>query len=117
MITWDWKSKYGEMIINNRGNEFTINLYTGNCLLIGLHEFKDPATGEDKYNMYTFFIDDTHAKRCLGLVKGYDSIFDDNTQLVKLRFDKSKAKNMTKLITLFAKAFDNLTIEIYKSEK
>ena len=77
--------------------------------------------GVEKYNVFSFFADDKHMKNCLGLSKGYENIFDDgNDNVLKMiRFNKKKIgkTNLSKLVSAFAKAFDNITIEIYSEEE
>lgn len=127
-LNWRWEDKIGEMIIKQYRNvgdessakEFTISLYEGNALLIMLNEFKN-ENGEDVWNMFSFFVDKTHAKKCLGLQKNGDgelvNIFDEVWQkCLKIRINKRKSHNWKDIITLFSQAFDNLTIEIYNDE-
>lgn len=123
-INWLWKDKCGEATIKQlRKNgdeseckEFTVSLYEGNAFLIMLYEYTDDD-GQEMYNMFSFFVDKTHAKKCLGLQKNGDgefvNMFDDNWQkLTKLRINKAKCRYKD-IVSMFAQAFDNLTIEIY----
>ena len=118
-LYWDWKDKVGEAIFeSNVGQEYTINLYKGNAFLIFINEYKETdEKGEEHnmYNLYSFFCDEAHAKRCLGLVKGTDNIFSDGFyRMKKIRINKEKYSYTNKLVSMLVKAFDNLDIEIYK---
>jgi hypothetical protein len=62
-LHWDWNNKIGELLINQNGKEFTINIYKGNALAIFIHEFTDKE-GVERYNMYNFFCDKEHFKNC-----------------------------------------------------
>lgn len=77
MLTWSWKNKVGYLLVDNAWTE--INLYEGNAPFIAISEWKQD--GKDMYSPYTFFCDETHAKRCLGLAKGYDYIMDGITEV------------------------------------
>ena len=127
-LNWNWNNKIGEMVIEQcRGvgdeiisKEYTLSLYEGNALLIMLYEYKN-ENGEDVYDMFSFFVDKTHAKKCRGLQKNGDgelvNIFNEDWQkCLKLRINKKKSRNWKDIITLFVQAFDNLAIEIYNDE-
>ena len=123
-VNWNWNAKCGEMILERNVDgepkrKFNISLYEGNCLLIMINEFVED--GVEKYNLYSFFADETHAKRCLGLVKNcdkeYSNMFEDGwDKLVKIRINKKKSHNWKKIVTLFAQAFDNIDIEIFSED-
>lgn len=127
-LHWQWKDKCGEVVLvrtypDEKTEEFTVNIYQGNAFLIFLYEFVDKDTGKNMYNLFSFFNDEEHAKRCLGLDKEYgnENIFDNGIdKLVRLRLDKSRftyKKDFKKVLELFIKAFDELTIEFYKEEE
>lgn len=116
-LNWLWKDKCGEATVRfYDGEERTVNLYQGNAFLIFVNEYEE--NGHNMYNVWSFFVDEAHAKRMLGLEKDADNCFADpyHGQLIKLRLNKSKHTKAQKLISLFVKAFDNLTIELYKEE-
>lgn len=120
-LTWRWNEKVGEAVvaqtIDGETTTYTKTLYEGNAFLIFLSEWDED--GKHMYNLYTFFADDAHAKRCLGLDKKSDmtNIFLDGWQtLIKLRINKAKCRNWKKIVTLFSQAFDDITIEIYTKE-
>ena len=62
-ITWDWNNKIGELQIKQEKKEFTISVYKGNALAIFIHEFTN-SEGVEQYNMYSFFCDKEHFRRC-----------------------------------------------------
>ena len=117
-LHWNWDEKCGEAIIEQFGNEYTLNLYEGNAYLIFLNEYKED--GKQMYSMYNFLVDKEHAKRCLGLARGknYDGTPYTNlfTEVKKIRLDKAKCNKTAELVGMFAKAFDNIDIEIYTSD-
>lgn len=122
-LNWRWDEKCGEAIIRlslgDETKECTKTLYEGNAFLIFLNEWTED--GVDKYNLYTFFADESHAKRCLGITKHvdntYSNIFESGFDtLVKIRINKKKSRNWKKIVTLFAQAFDNIDIEIYSED-
>lgn len=120
-LYWEWKDKCGEAtFINREGKEYTVNLYKGNAFLIFINEYKETDKDGEVHNMYSlhsFFADEVHAKNCLGLTKGYTNMFNDNCdRLVKLRLNKDKYPYTKKLIAMLVKAFDELTIELYREE-
>lgn len=118
-LNWNWNEKVGEATLVQKqkggdGKRFTIDLYQGNAFLIAIYRFK---TEEDEkedtfhYTLHGFFCDKEHAKRCLGLAKGYTvnswgradngiSYFEDIT-LYRNRIPKQDFKD---LVTLFAQA-------------
>ncbi len=102
-IQWQWKDKIGEAVIRQtlgeETKESTKTLYEGNAFMIFLNEWNED--GVDKYSLYTFFADETHAKRCLGIIKHvnntYSNIFDTGyDRLVKIRINKKKSRNWKK---------------------
>ena len=126
-IRWDWKEKCGEATFLDRlhkageeDKEFTVSLYTGNCTLIMLYEWKD-KDGETLWNMFSFWADKNHMKNCLGLNKkeGYtDNDYNSGYyKMTKIRLDKAKCRYINDIVPALTKAFDDLTIEIYNSDK
>lgn len=118
-LNWRWDEKCGEAVVEDvvQKKEFTKSLYEGNAFLIFLSEWNED--GIDKYSLYTFFADETHAKTCLGLNKKSDmtNIFLEGPhKLKKLRINKKKSRNWKKIVTLFAQAFDDIDIEIFSEE-
>ena len=119
-LRWDWKEKVGEIDFeqtrDGKTNTYTLSLYEGNALLIMLYEYN--KDGKDMYDMWSFFVDKTHAKKCLGLQKNADgelvNFYDDGwNKITEIRLNKAKSRNFKDIIELFSKAFDNITIEIY----
>ena len=114
-LHWQWSEKCGEMLFReNDGKEYTLSLYEGNAFLIMLYEYKD-ETGEDYYNMVSFWVDEAHAKNCLGLSKGYDNIY--HGEIVSVTFYRSylTIPKINKLSKLLIAAFPKVRIEsIYR---
>ena len=117
-VNWNWDAKCGEFTLNQvmdaEGNrkDFNISIYNGNCMAVFLHEFVED--GNEKYTFFGFFSDKEHARNCLGLSKGSDNIYDNGWQTItKVRLNKKKCRYFKDLVTLFAQAFDNITIEVY----
>ena len=119
-LHWNWDEKVGDLTITQRRGDgtrdFNISLYTGNAYLIMIHEFKNEE-GEELYNLYNFWTDRDHMKRCLGLVKGYETYGENcyEGEWVKIRFNKKKMDKviLKGIVSALAQAFDNLTIELY----
>ena len=116
-LEWLWSDKFGEFVFQNKNGETRVeSLYSGNALLISCYHFE--RDGHKMYLINHFFNDGEHAKRCLGLVKGFDNIFDNGQEkLVKIRINKAKCRAPQKLLGWFIKAFDELEIELYKEEQ
>lgn len=116
-LNWKWSEKCGEAVVEQRGKDFTMSLYQGNAYLIFIYEFKE--NGKDMYDVWSFWADKEHAKRCLGLAKGkeYCNLYNSEWDKLKtIRINKAKHRNASELIGMLVKAFDDLTVEIY-SEK
>ena len=107
-LTWDWDDKFAEatyrLDLDGEAHEYTVNCYEGNAWMIELWENKD------EYTLRTFWCDEEHMMRCLGLRKGYDCAIKDI--LLKVRINKAKTAHFKKIVAALAQAFDNLTIEI-----
>ena len=115
-LNWNWNEKCGEAVFEQRNGEFTVSLYQGNAYLIFLYEYKEDDA--DMYNLFTFWADKSHAKRCLGLEKDYEGVKynlynGENNKLKKIRLNKAKCSKTAEIVGLLVKAFDDLTIEIY----
>lgn len=113
-LQWQWSEKCGEAIFHNlvADTTFSVNLYEGNAFLIFIDEFKE--NDENMWRMYSFFVDEAHAKNCLGLTKENSNIFDTGTvRLEKIRINKKVYGKTSKLVNLLVKAFDAIEIEIY----
>lgn len=122
-LVWDWSEKCGEAIwVERRGDkdvEFTLSLYEGNAFLIILNEYTDKETGKEMYNLFSFFLDEQHMKNCLGLGKGADKsnmFCEDGQRMKAFRINKSRCRNINKIVPLLVKAFDNIDISIYSEE-
>ena len=110
-LNWQWSEKCGEMLFRGEeGNEYTLSLYEGNAFLIMLYEYKDEI-GEDYYDMWSFWVDEAHAKNCLGLSKGYDNIY--HGEVVSVTFYRSylTISKIHKLSKLLVAAFPKVRVE------
>lgn len=120
-LNWKWDEKCGEAVIQQRGKEFTLNLYKGNAYLIFISEYKD-EDGQNMYSLYSFFADKDHMRNCLGLSKAKgrglcENIFNSGGDILKsIRINKAKYPYTKDLVYALTQAFDNLTIEIYSEE-
>lgn len=114
MLNWRWDRKQGVLEYDTH----VADLYDGNCLLIALYRKKELDDGNWEYwTPPLFFDDDVHAKRVLGLVKGYDDMFeglDVKITLYRNMWDKATLK---KVVGLFAQRAGNTTIEIREGEQ
>ena len=114
-LHWQWTEKIGTAeVLNTKADKVvTYTLYEGNAFLIMLYEYTD-ENGEEMWQMGSFFADETHAKNCLGITKGFDNMFNTSyTQLKKIRLNKSKYRYTKKLVDMLIKAFDNIEIELF----
>jgi len=113
MLHWNWDRKQGEI----EHNGCTLDIYDANCLFMALQRQKQDDDGNWTYYMPPFFWDDeSHAKRCLGLVKDSDDLFehlDLKVTLYRKMWDKATLK---KVVALFAQREGNTTIEIREEE-
>lgn len=116
-LNWSWKEKCGEAVLkqtlNDTEKEFTLHLYQGNAYLIFVNEWEED--GKDMYDVWSFWVDKDHAKNCLGISKGdYHNIYTDGWQTItKFRLNKDKMNHFADIVSMIAKAFDNIDIEIY----
>ena len=117
-VNWYWKYKMGTLFFrcklgnetNNEVVKYKINIYGGNCLGALIHDYKDEETKKDMYQFYSFWNDEKHLKKCLGLVKGYDNLYKD---VVKVKLN-TYYKDMCKIAPLFAKV--GIKVELYYKE-
>lgn len=105
-INWNWKDKIGELVIDNYGKEYTINVYECNGLAVFIHEWEENEI--EKYELYGFFADENHMKNCLGLTKGYENMYANTFKKITLK----QCKTTIKLLQAFVKAKWENDIEI-----
>lgn len=115
LVIHNWDDISGKLIVEQNGKEFAYNLYGEdkcNCFLATVYEYE----GEDEKTyeqLQWFFIDERHGKIMLGLQKGTDGKKENYLcEVTKLIIFKKKCSNWKKIVTMFAEAFDQLTIEI-----
>lgn len=122
-LSWNWDKKIGEATLVNSWTdrdghdvekEFQLSLYNGNAYLIMLHEFEED--GVEKYELHSFWADETHMKRMLGLApkQGYAENCHDKpySRITKFRLSK-ECRDFAKITAAILKAFDSITIETY----
>ena len=120
MLRWDWEAdKVGKCEIKRmwkdengeeKYNLFSVNLYTGNACLIEIW-----GDG-DNYQLVGFWADRQHMKNCLGLAKGYDSIYTGEER--SYTFYKEKLNKLDKqMFDCILRGMDNVTIKIESEVK
>lgn len=111
---YNFNDKSGTVTIEQNGREFILDLYgEGKCNCFCATVFK----AENEYQLQWFFMDEDHGKRMLGLQKAPNGEkINYLAEVTKLTIYKSKCSNWQKIMMMFAKAFDNLTIEIKEEE-
>lgn len=119
-LHWDWNEKCGEATFvqkqeDGTEQEFKLSLYTGNACLIMLSEWEE--NGEERWNMFSFWVDKDHMKNCLGLNKkqGYtENIHDTPYQkFTKFKLNKKKCRHFKDIVAALTQAFENITVEVY----
>ena len=120
-LNWKWDEKCGEAImkydLNGEEKEYVLDLYQGNAYMIFIANYEE--NGKQMYNVWGFWVDKDHAKNCLGIGKSkdcYNIYAEEWRKIVGFRLNKSKTKYLTDIVSMIAKAFDDITIEVY-SEK
>lgn len=112
---YNWKDMSGTVTIEQNGHEFVLNLYGEgkcNCFLATVFET------EKEYQLQWFFMDEAHGKRMLGLTKCADGTKENLLPEVrKITLYKKQCDNWQKIMTMFAKAYSDLTIEIKEDAK
>ena len=108
-LHWDFRYKAGTVTQVQNGHEFTANFYEGNSLMIVLYEYE--KDGENLYDLLWFFMDEAHAKNCLGLSKGHDNMFDADA-ITNLTIYRDHCRQWLTLVKLFTKAFPHIAIDI-----
>ena len=110
-LTWDWNKRIGTAYFKSDVyGDFEISLYQGNAFLIMLNEYEND--GKDVYDMFGFFVDEPHMKKCLGISKGCENLYDNEIYtLVKVDIDKNYLY-LDKLIKALVKAFDSIDINV-----
>lgn len=110
-LQWNFNRRCGTITEKSGDNSRTFNWYEGNAFMIMLDE------DEKEYNLHNFFSDETHAKKMLGLVKGYSNVYTDYGETVtEITINKKMCRQWQKVMTLFAKAFPEITIKVYEEE-
>lgn len=105
-LNWQWNDKIGKAVYNDGR---VSNLYRGNAFCIAVNEWED--NGSQLYCVAWFFCDESHAKNCLGLSKGYDGCFGEFD--IKELHLNTKYTETAKLAQMLAKAKVNISIVLY----
>jgi hypothetical protein len=125
-LNWNWDKKIGELTWKYRLSKdeewkrTQIDLYEGNAFLIMINEYKED--GKEMYTLWSFWADETHAKRMLGLDKKWKDTYGKNTYvetngtITRIRINKAKSRNWQKIVKLMSEAFDDIQIELYTKE-
>lgn len=116
----NWDNKSGKCTVVQNSTEFEFNLYaygTCNCFLVAVYEYEDTEDHKTKEQLQWFFMDDEHGKIMLGLKKGNDGKKENMMDTItKLTLYKSKCTDWKKIMTMFAEAYPQITIEIREDE-
>jgi len=112
---YNWKDISGKVIVEQNGHEFTFNLYgEGKCNAFLTTVFET----ESEYQLQWFFMDESHGKRMLGLAKLSDGTKENCLPEVrKLILYRKQCDNWQKILTMFAKAYDHIDIEIWNDKE
>lgn len=108
-LRWDFKCKAGTVTQVGNGHESTVSFYEGNSLMIVLHEYE--KGGQNYYDLLWFFLDEAHAKNCLGLSKGHYNMFGEYG-ITRLTIYRDHCRQWLTLVKLFTKAFPHIAIDI-----
>lgn len=112
-LNWKWKDKIGYIKVENSDSgKFSINLYDGNALMIAITEWKEEE--KDMYSLYSFFCDEEHAKKCLGLMKNGDGEYNYimiGIKEIHLKADM-KDKKISKLVKLWSEAIMKYDLDV-----
>ena len=101
-VNWLWKDKMGSIQWKNRmDEEFTVSVFKGNCLCVMIYEYKENE--KDLYDFFGFFNDDSHLKKCIGLMKDYEgamkNIYENEWLSWKLNTYYKEAFTLAKWLT------------------
>ena len=114
MLNCDFAKKMGKLEYDGK----IADIVWGNCLFVAIYRKteKVPESWDEYWCPPLFFNDEIHMKRCLGLAKGYDDIFeglDLKLTLYRSKWDKAEFR---KVLNAFAQRKGNTTIEIREEE-
>lgn len=109
-VNWQWKDKMGEITCNREGvGKFKLSVYSGNCMCVMVYNYKEK--GQKYYICHGFFNDETHLKKCLGLVDGCENIYKNEWVKWKLN---TYFRDSLKLAKWLTKA--GFKVELYYEE-
>lgn len=77
-LMWNFDKRIGIVELTDKQTEqkYEWSLYQGNAFAIMINE--KIGDNEDLYRVENFWADEEHAKRCLGLAKGFDNLLTDD---------------------------------------
>lgn len=113
-LNWQWKERVGYLVtddqeeIRKTWKNYRINLYRGNAPLIAISEWENEK-GNMMYQPFSFFCDEDHAKRCLGLAKDSDYIMFG---VKEIHLDVNLDKDMEKIVKLWMKAIVKYDLDV-----
>lgn len=111
MIRFDAKQKLGEMTITREREgeteNFTVNIYGGNCLAIFVYEYTD-ENGVKMAQLWNFIADGKHASN---IIKSGYPLLDEDVTDIKLNI---AFKDAEKLLKILVKAGYNVNVH-YKA--
>lgn len=112
-LNWRWNQKVGYLVIENQEEirktwkDYQVNLYSGNAPFIAITEWKNED--KDMYQPFTFFCDEDHAKRCLGLAKDSDYIMSG---IKEIHLNVDMDKGTEKILKLWIKAISKYNLDV-----
>lgn len=101
MLTVDYTAKMGEITVRTHQSEGeqTLGIYHCNGLAAIVTDPYTDSKGQTVRTLWAALFDSAHLNRCLGLVKGYDNIFEDDIVAIKLNTYYPEAITMLKAFT------------------
>ena len=94
--------KLGTMVIDQKGQEFEIQIRQGNCLAVFIHVRHEDE--DEVHTLYNFFLDATHIKN---IVKDYGKPFSGNVKKIRLNMRYKECYTMLRALVKY------YTIECY----
>lgn len=113
MLNVYYTKKMGELILMQDGKEFKIYIYGANALCAFIYEYE--KEGKTMAQLWNFFGDITHMRRCLGLVKGYNATIHPS-EVKNLRLNMAY-EECPKMLKVFVKAGFEVTAYYEPIEK
>ena len=100
-VNWQWKKQMGTIKCNDRNQNYTLNVYKGNCLCVMTYNYKQD--GKKLYDFAGFFNDEEHLKICIGLKKDsggeFYNLYKDTWKKWKLNTYYKESFTLAKWLT------------------